>query len=201
MSKILYIKANPKSDTGSRTFRISESFIEEYKRNHPNDEIITLDLYKENINFLTSETINMVKPVKGVPDRNNPILKYAVQFFEADKYVFAEALWNLGIPAILKAYIDYITVSGITFMYTAEGPKGLCTNKKAINITARGGAYSQGFMANLEMGDRYLRTIMGFLGITDFKTIAAESLDIIGADVEGIVGKAITEAKEAVKSF
>lgn len=202
MSKVLYIKANPKTDTESRTFRISESFIKEYRNHHPKDEIMTLDLYKEKVTPLTAETITLVKPVRSdLVDKNNPISKYAYQFYEADKYVFAEPLWNLGIPSILKAYMDYITVAGITFAYTVEGPKGLCINKKAINITARGGTYSTGDMAAYEMGDRYLRTILAFVGICEVKTIAAESLDIIGSDVEGIVSKAIQEAKEAAKSF
>jgi len=200
MSKLLYIKADPKNDTDSRTFRISESFIETYKAYHPNDEIVTLDLYKENINFLSIDSVRMHKPVPG-QYRDHPILKYAYQFAEADKYVFAEPLWNLGVPAILKAYIDYIAVTGITFTYTAEGPKGLCNNKKAFNITSRGGAYSEGSMATLEMGDKYLRTILGFLGISDVTTIAAEMLDVIGVNIEDILNKAIDQAKKTAVSF
>jgi FMN-dependent NADH-azoreductase len=200
MSKLLYVKANPKNDTDSRTFRISESFIEMYKNLHPKDEIITLDLYKGNVDFLSIESVNMHKPAPG-QYRDHPVLKYAYQFAEADKYVFAEPLWNLGIPAILKAYIDYISVTGITFTYTAEGPKGLCSNKKAVNITSRGGAYSEGYMATLEMGDKYLRTILGFLGICDFTTIAAEMLDVIGVNVEDILNKTIDQAKEIATSF
>jgi len=200
MSKVLYIKANPKEDKDSRTFRISESFMDEYKKRHPDDEIITLDLYKEKIDFLSLESVSMHK---FAPDdaRNHPVLKYAYQFVDADKYVFAEPLWNLGIPAMLKAYIDYITVTGVTFVYTAEGPKGLCANKKAINITSRGGAYAEGYMASLEMGDKYLRTILGFLGICNFTTIAAELLDVIGVDVDSIVDKSIEQAQIAAATF
>ncbi len=150
MSKVLYIKANPKCNEDSRTFRISESFVETYKDIHPNDEIITLDLYNEKINFLSLESVNMHKIVPNEA-RNHPVLKYAYQFVEADKYIIAEPFWNLGIPAILKAYIDYISVTGITFKYTAEGPKGLCNNKKAVNITTRGGGYSEGPMAAFEL--------------------------------------------------
>lgn len=200
MSKVLYIKANPKNDAESRTFRISEHFVNAYKSLHPDDEVITLDLYQEGIQFLSYESVSMHKPVPG-EHRDHPVLKYAYQFAEADRYIFAEPLWNLGIPAILKAYIDYITITGITFIYTAEGPKGLCSNKKAINIATRGGAYSEGYMATLEMGDRYLRTILGFLGICDFTTIAAEMLDVVGFDVEGAVNQAISQADELVKTF
>lgn len=200
MSKILYIKANAKPEGTSRTFKISDSFIDAYKQTHPGDEIIMLDLYKEGIKLLSADDINAVFGPKNEESRNHPILKYAYQFSEVDKYVVAEPMWNLNIPAILKAYIDYICVTGITFKYTATGPVGLCTGKKAINITARGGQYSTEPGLSYEMGDRYLRTIFGFLGITDFTTISADELDVIGNDVDAIVGNAIKDAQEKAKS-
>jgi FMN-dependent NADH-azoreductase len=138
---------------------------------------------------------------KNADSGNHPVLTYAYQFAEADKYVIAEPLWNLSIPAILKAYIDYVTVTGITFKYTAEGPVGLCTDRKAINIVSRGGIYSTEPAASFEMGDKYLKTIFGFLGITDFTTISAEGLDIIGNDVDAIVGNAIATAVGIAKTF
>ena len=60
MSKLLYIKANIKNEGESRTFRVADGFIEEYKKNNPNDEIITLDLYKENIDFLRPENLGEI---------------------------------------------------------------------------------------------------------------------------------------------
>lgn len=95
-------------------------------------------------------------------------------------------------------HIDYICVTGITFKYTAEGPVGLCKDKKAVYIVARGGGYSDGSAANYEMGDRYLKTIFGFLGITDFTTIAADKLDVIGEDSQEILQTAIEEAHVAL---
>ncbi|OPJ57733.1 FMN-dependent NADH-azoreductase [Clostridium oryzae] len=201
MSKVLYIKADAKTDNESRTFQISNSFINSYKELHPDDEIITLDLYKEGINFLPQGKLIELHTPKPGEGKNHPILKYAYQFAEADKYVIAEPFWNLSIPAILKAYIDYVCVSGITFQYTAEGPVGLCTGKAAINITTRGGEYHSSSASVYEMGDKYLRTILGFLGIRDLMTICAEGLDIIGNDVDALVGNAIKSAKEISKNF
>lgn len=201
MSRILYIKANAKPEGASRTYKISDAFINEYKQHHPGDEIITLDLYKENIHFLTGEDLNSVFGPKTAESRNHPILKFAYQFAEVDKYVIAEPMWNLSIPAILKAYIDYVSVVGVTFKYTATGPVGLCQGKKAINITARGGEYSEEPASAYEMGDRYLRTIFGFFGITDFTTISADKLDVMGEDVNQIIGNAIQDAQEKAKHF
>lgn len=200
MGKLLYIKANAKPEGISRTFKISDAFIKAYKKSHPQDEIITLDLYKENIKFLSTEDINSVFGPKDEASRNHPILKYAYQFSEADKIVVAEPMWNLSIPAILKAYIDYVTVTGITFKYTANGPVGLCKSK-AINISGRGGQYSTEETKGFEMGDRYLRTIFAFFGIADYDTIAADELDVMGKDVDSIVQNTIDTAVEKAKTF
>ena len=110
-------------------------------------------------------------------------------------------MWNLNIPAILKAYIDYVSVTGITFKYTANGPVGLCEGKKAVHIVSRGGEYSEGPAAMFEMGDRYLRTIFAFFGITDFTTISADKVDVIGEDVEAIVENAIKKAQATAREF
>ncbi len=200
MSKVLYIKANAKTDGSSRTFKIANSFIENYKAQNPNDEIIVLDLYKEGVDFLTQEGLNIQRNKKD-EDKSHSALKYAYQFLEADKVVFAEPMWNLNMPAILKAYIDLICVAGVTFKYTAEGAVGLCESKKVVNITTRGGAYSEGVATNFEMGDKYLRIILGFMGVKDITTIVAEGLDIVGNDVDGLVQKAINEAIELAKEF
>ena len=198
MSKVLYIKANIKNEGESRTFKVSDSFVEEYKRNNPEDEIITLDLYKENIDFLRADDLGKLFGPKDEESKNNSILKYAYEFAAADKYIIAAPMWNLSFPAILKAYIDYVSVSGITFKYTDEGPVGLLNNKKAVHIVSRGGAYDN---SPYEMGDRYLRTILGFFGIKDMETIAIDNLDVIGVNVEEKVEEGIKKATSLAKKF
>jgi Acyl carrier protein phosphodiesterase len=201
MSTVLYIKANGKPEGMSRTFQISDTFIEEYKKNNPGDKIITLDLYKEDIDFLKAQDIMEVFGPKTEASRKHPVLKYAYQFAEADKYVVAEPMWNLGIPAILKAYVDYISVVGITFRYTEHGAEGMLMGKKAINIVSRGGDYCAAPACDFELGDRYVRTIFGFFGIVEFTTIFADGLDIQTNDAKAIVAKAQEEAKQLAKSF
>lgn len=198
MSKVLYIKVNNKPEGQSRTFKISDNFIEEYKKNNPNDEVVTLDLYKEKIDFLKGEDLGTIFGPKNEQSRNHPILKYTYEFAEADKYVIASPMWNLNIPAILKAYIDYVSVVGITFKYTEQGSVGLLDNKKALYIAARGGAYSG---TPYEMDGIYLRSILNFFGIKDVKTIAAEKLDVAGENVDKILQDAINEAREIAKDF
>lgn len=198
MSKVLYIKANIKKEGESRTFKVADSFIEEYKKNNPEDEIVVLDLYKENIDFLRPEDLGGIFGPKDETSKHHPILKYAYQFADADKYIIAAPMWNLSIPAILKAYIDYISVTGITFKYTEKGPVGLLKNKKAVHIVSRGGEYNN---TPYEMGDRYLRTILGFFGIQEVETIAVENVDVMGVDLQEKIEDGIKRAQLIAQKF
>jgi len=199
MSTVLYIKANARPEGESRTFRISDRFVETYKKYHPEDTVITLDLSKENIHFLTEEEV--AKHSAEMLNEKDITAKYAYQFRDADKYVFAEPMWNLSVPAILKAYIDYISIPGITFKYSENGAVGLCEGKKAVNITTSGGDYSEGMAAEWEMCDKYLKAMMALFGVTDYTTLSASNLDVIGEDVEAIVNEAIRKAEELAKNF
>lgn len=201
MANVLYIKANAKKEGQSRTFKISDAFIEAYQKLNPADEVTTLDLYQENIGFLPIDELAQLHTPKEGEGKDNPILKYAYQFRDADKIVISAPFWNLSFPAILKAYLDYVTVSGITFRYTATGPEGLVKSDKVVYFTSRGGNYLAEPLSNLEMGARYLHTLLSFLGVKDFKTISADGLDIIGNDAEAIVNQTIKEALDAVKTF
>ncbi|NMA94528.1 MAG: FMN-dependent NADH-azoreductase [Clostridiales bacterium] len=201
MSTLLYIKANPKTDAESATFKVSERFIEEYKSKNPEHTIITLDLYKEGVEPLSRADIQYLFSPNIEKSRAHHIVRYAYQFAEADKYVFAAPIWNLSIPSILKAYIDYIAIAGITFKYTEEGSIGLCCDKKAIHITARGGLYSQPPLSEIEMGDRYLRKILNFMGIQDIQTLTIEGLNIITLDHDAIIEDGIQRAIESAKRF
>lgn len=201
MNKILYIKANIKPEGQSRTFKVSDEFIEEYKRLNPNDEVVTLDLYNENIDFLRGEDLGAVFGPKNEESRNHPILKYAYQIAEVDKIVIAAPMWNLGVPAIVKAYFDYVSVTGITFRYTENGPVGMAKATNALIVSGRGGDYSSPIAKEMEMGERYLRTILTFFGVKDIKSIAAENLDVVGVDVEKIISDKVEEVKNLAKEF
>ncbi len=200
MKTLLYVKANPKTVEFSKTFQISERFIEAYKELNPKDEIITLDLYNADIEFLSHDDV-MAHSEKSMDYCNITARTYAQQFALADKYVIAAPLWNLGIPSILKAYFDYVSVSGISFKYTENGPVGMLTGKKALFVAARGGFYDKPPASEIEMGERYVRTIMGFFGISDFTAVAANGLDVQGQNVKAIMQAAVAKAEIFAKTF
>ncbi|ERJ11478.1 FMN-dependent NADH-azoreductase [Haloplasma contractile] len=197
MTKVLYIKANPKPDTESNTFKLANEFIDEYKRLNKEDEVKVLDLYKENVTFLDGEQLE-----KMFGGQDNIMIEYAKQFKEFDKYVFAAPMWNLSIPAILKAYFDYITYVGVTFNYTEQGPVGLLENKKAMHVVTRGGNYSEGPAASFELGDKYVRTILTFMGVKDISTLKLENTNVLmGDELKQAINKAKEDAKKMAKEF
>ena len=99
------------------------------------------------------------------------------ELFAADILVIGAPMYNLSIPTPLKAWIDRIAVAGKTFQYTATGPEGLLTNKKAFIASARGGVYSAGSpAAALEHQESYLLGLLAFIGVTDVKVVRAEGI-------------------------
>jgi FMN-dependent NADH-azoreductase len=87
-------------------------------------------------------------------------------------------MYNFGIPSQLKAWIDRIAVAGKTFRYGANGPEGLAGGKRVIIASSRGGMYASGPAAMMDFQESYLRTVFGFIGITDIEFVRAEGLNM-----------------------
>ncbi len=93
----------------------------------------------------------------------------------ADVVVLGVPMYNFGVPAQLKNWIDAIARNGVTFRYTANGPEGLLKGRKVYVGLARGGRY-RGTEADSQVP--YLRTVLGFLGMTDVQFVYAEGLNM-----------------------
>ncbi|MBT2755911.1 FMN-dependent NADH-azoreductase [Mesobacillus foraminis] len=211
MATVLYITANPKEIQESFGLSVGEEFINAYREEHPNDEVVRLDLYKMTVPHIDTDVFNgwgKLQQGKAFDELNEEektkvslISQLTDQFVAADKYVFVTPMWNLSAPPMLKAYIDNIAIAGKTFKYTAEGPVGLLTDKKALHIQARGGFYSEGPAAELEFGDRYLRAILSFMGVPSIETIAVEGMAATPDKADEIKQNAIEKAKQQAKEF
>ncbi len=96
---------------------------------------------------------------------------------QADEYLIATPMYNYGIPAKLKAYVDHIVRSGLTFKMNADGSyEGLLSGKKATVIIASAGEYKPGAPAEgLDTLKPYLREILGYIGVTDVTFIQSGS--------------------------
>ena len=118
---------------------------------------------------------------------DDPMFRLARQFQQADGIVSAAPYWDLGFPALLKLYLENIYVTGLVSEYTEEGiPRGLCRAKKLYYVMTAGGTY-----VPEEFGYGYVKALaQNFYGIQDVELIKAVGLDIIGADVNKIIGEA-----------
>ena len=126
---------------------------------------------------------------------DHPRFAYANQFADADAIVVAAPFWDLSFPAMLKDYIEAINAVGITFAYRDDMPYGLCKAKKMIYVVSAGGYIGD----SAAFGSGYLEALCRrFYEIPEFITIRAEGLDIVGADVEGIMAAAHAEIDEKV---
>lgn len=94
----------------------------------------------------------------------------------ADVLVIGAPMYNFGITTMLKAWFDHVLRAGVTFNYTAEGPKGLMTGKRAVIIETRGGVYSSGPANAMDAQEPHLRAMLAFIGITDVTIVRAEGL-------------------------
>lgn len=211
LAKVLYITAHPHDDTQSYSMAVGKAFIETYKEVHPDHEVVHLDLYKEYIPQIDVDVFNgwgKLKSGKSFEELSSEekakvgrLSELCEQFIAADKYVFVTPLWNFSFPPVMKAYMDAVAVAGKTFKYTEQGPVGLLTDKKALHIQARGGIYSEGPAAQMEMGHRYLSVMMQFFGVPSFEGLFVEGHAAMPEKAEEIKEKAISRAKDLAHTF
>ncbi|MDE9828757.1 FMN-dependent NADH-azoreductase [Staphylococcus delphini] len=208
MAKLLYITAHPLDELLSASMAAGKTFKETYEQAHPEDEVVHIDLFKEDIPQIDADVFSgwgKLQNGETLTDTEqkkvNRLGEIVDEFINADKYVFVSPMWNLSFPPVLKAYIDAVAVAGKTFKYTSEGAKGLLTDKKALHIQARGGFYSEGPGADLEHGDRYLKTMMGFFGVPSYETIIVEGHHAAPERSEEIKTNSLRQAEEVGRNF
>ena len=108
----------------------------------------------------------------------------------ADVVVIGSPIYNFGVPAALKAWVDMIARARLTFRYTSNGPEGLLIGKKAYIVIASGGVPVD---SRADFATPYLRQALGFVGITDVEVIAADQLNKRGDDAVNAARMRIAE--------
>ncbi|MFD2369513.1 FMN-dependent NADH-azoreductase [Brevibacillus sp. GCM10020057] len=208
MSKVLLIKANDRPVEQAVSVKLYEAFAKSYKETHANDEVIELDLFAENLPYYGNDLLTaMYKAGNGIElsaeEQKGAALvnKYLDQFAAADKVVFAFPMWNFTVPAVLHTYMDYLSQAGKTFKYTAEGPVGLMGGKKVALLSARGGVYSEGPMAAIEMANKYVRTLLGFWGISDITEVIVEGHNQFPDKAQALIQEGIAKAAKLAETF
>jgi FMN-dependent NADH-azoreductase len=203
---LLHIISTPRG-LASNTARISTVLMEALLEKYDELTVRTLDLFNADLPAVAGKNIETkyMLMTGQEPDDSSKgswrqIEKNIEQFLEADVYVLTVPMWNFGIPYALKYYIDAIVQPGYLFRYDEMGrPEGLVHGKKMLCVTSRGGDYSAGPMLAYDFVENYLRTIFGFVGITDMQFFNVQPMDVSLEVRKAAQKKAIAEVRAYVE--
>lgn len=179
---------------------LAATLIERLREADPALSVVLRDVGANPVPHLTADT---VAAIKGTPESGSELAARALsdalvaELAEADLLVIASPMYNFGMSSTLKSWFDHIVRIGATVRYGENGPEGLMTGKKAVVIESRGGVYSEGPGAALDGQEAHIRTLLGFIGITDLIFVRAEKLGYGPEAAEA----AIAEAGEALGLF
>ena len=178
MATLLHLNTSPLASSVSR--ELTREFVSNWKASHPFGKVIDRDLAANPPKPLDQAWIYATfTPEETRQPEQKDLIAYSDQCIseleQADEYVIGVAMHNFSIPSVLKLWIDQVVRKGRTFAYGgADGPKGLLAGKKATVLVATGGVYDAGTpYAAFNFIDPYLRTILGFIGVTDVKFVTA----------------------------
>ena len=174
---ILQIKSSLFS-TGGQSSQLADEYVARQVAADPDAEVIVRDLALNPVPHLTAERFQsfLAKPEARTPAQQEVAAfsdALIAELRAADTIVIGLPMYNFGVPSTLKAYFDHVARAGETFRYTEKGPLGLLTGKRAIVFATRGGVYAG---TPLDTETEYLKTFLGFLGITDVEFVYAEGL-------------------------
>ena len=184
MKKVLHIVASPRGSS-SRTLRIADALLKKIGKQFPGAEIDTLDVFAEKLPEMNITRVKGKYMLMSGQELSGDavaaweeIKAHIARFLAADIIVISTPMWNFGIPYRLKHYIDVVWQPGFMFKYTENGPVGLAAGRKVFVVSTRGGDYSAGTPAEpYDQITPYLKTVLGWAGITDLTFISGQPMD------------------------
>lgn len=200
MSSILLLTSSPRAESLSTP--IAVDLAEKLKNQNPGSVVVRRDLAATPLPHIDDLFTGAIrKPAEARTAEEAVAVKTSDELVNellaADTIVISTGLINFNIYSSLKTWIDNVARAGLTFKYTESGPVGLATGKKVYVVLASGGVYSQGPAAPLNHAVPYLKSVLGFLGISDIETIYVEGLAFGPEAAE----KAIDAAKSRVQEI
>jgi len=198
--KILNIITSIKGDA-SFSNKLSNAVLEKLTKEYPASEVKTFDLSKTPLPYLNEVQLSaFYTPEEAHTTDQSESIKLSddaiTDLLEADIIVIGVPMYNFGIPALLKGWIDQVARAGKTFSYDENGPKGLISGKKVFLSVASGAVFSDGPYKSYDFAEPYLRVVLGFLGITDVTTFRVE-----GTSIPDFADSALPNALAAVEEF
>lgn len=187
MTNLLYITCNVRPQEVSRTLSLGAEFLREYLLRNPRDEVQALDLYRDSIQRVDQDVLNVWGRIEQGEDygslsyeerrKMSRLWRLAEQFDRCDKYIFVTQSLNLWFPAEFKMYIDAICVPDRTYRLTPHGAQGTLATayRKSLHLHA-GKPYVFGQEQDLSVA--YLRSVLNFFGVADQETVLLHGDDL-----------------------
>jgi FMN-dependent NADH-azoreductase len=179
MPKLLKIEVSPRGDH-SYSRQLAQQFVEQWEKTHSGGEVVVRDLVKTDLPYIELPWIMAAYTDSATHSSEQKAAleigyELIAELKTADEYLLSTPMYNFNLPAKLKAYIDHIVRSGHTFQVNKDGSySGLLEGKKATVIIASAGDYKPGTpAAGMDAETPYLKSILGFVGVTDVQFIQA----------------------------
>ena len=189
MNNVLVLKSSILADN-SQTNQLSDYFVSKLA----DKNVVIRDLAA---NPLPNFDATAATALRGQPTsaEENALLalsdELVAEIKKAETLIINAPMYNFHIPTQLKSYFDFIARPRVTFQYSEKGPEGLLKGKKAVVLVAFGGFHQN---QPTDLVTSYMKTILGFVGITDVQFVYVEG---IGFGPEAIE-KAQVQAKAEI---
>ena len=198
--KVLRVDSSARSD-GSMSRRLADELIEQLREREGAVEFRVRDLAVDAPSFVDAAWVgaNFTPPEQRNQEQRAALAESDALVSElkaADVLVIGVPIYNFGIPAALKAWVDMVARARLTFRYTENGPVGLLKGKRAYLAVASGGT---AVGSELDFATGYLRHVLGFLGIDDVQIVAADRLMATGE--EEAMGEARAQIDRLIPSI
>jgi FMN-dependent NADH-azoreductase len=173
--KVLRVDSSARRD-GSVSRRVADTLIEQLEMREGSVDVTVRDLGVTAPAFVDAAWVEAnFTPAEQRSETKRTALAESdalvAELKAADVLVIGVPIYNFGIPAALKAWVDMVARARLTFRYTENGPMGLLRGKRAYLMVASGGT---AVCSEIDFATGYLRHVLGFLGIDDVEIVAAD---------------------------
>lgn len=205
MKTLLHLDASPRLNR-SHSRKLAAKFVSSWQSAHAGSRVVTHDLTRNPPPFVSEAWVGGAynPPAQRNSEEKEAIAlsdRYIDELLAADEIVISTPIYNLSLPAVLKAWIDQIVRFGRTFNKSAGGFEGLVKGKKVTVIVASGSDFRPGTPGGAyNYLEPYLRAVFGFIGMTDVHFVYAYAMNDESAHRDQILAEASTSLEALAKA-
>lgn len=197
MAKVLAIKSSILG-AYSQSGKLVDEFIDLWQDRHGTEQVKVRDVAAQPLPILDGELIAGLAGNGELNDRQQQAAALSMQLIDevkqSDVVVVGVPMYNFGIPAQLKAWVDLICRAGVTFRYTEQGPEGLLQGKRLLLVVAAGGLHRD---SATDLALAHIKTVLGFIGLKQVEVAYAQGLNM-GTELQA---RGLGEARQVLEGF